>query len=285
MSIYALISLYVLSAAFGRREGDEDSLSVTYHARHKLAQLSALRKGRAVMYSIHVTHHAGTALCMAARLNTNAPPFLCTMDPPMLPEEALPWARSHGYGYIGDEFQGKVPEGWNWTKVRWEQPGLVSVVVVRNPIDRLFTDDGMAISEFGETAQRDWRAWDRYARSRYTDNYALRVFGSVWENRPITRKDLEAARAFLSRVTVIIDQACFSSTVRELFGQIGWKKLSGNGFKLRRSSTIKHHAGLKVDSNRALIGNDTIYRKLVSRNALDIELYYWAKIRAWKVCP
>ena len=284
MIVKLFMVVSVEAAAFGRREGYADSLSITYHAMHKLAQLSALRKGNAVMYSTHVTHHAGTAMCMAARLNTNAPPFLCTMSPPMLPEKAIPWARRHGYGYISAEFRGRVQNGWNWTLAEWERPDLVSVVVMRDPIDRLFTDDGMAIIEFGETMERDWKAWDRYARSDYTDNYALRVFGSVSERRPVTRKDLESAKAFLRRVTIIIDQACFSSTLRELFGQIGWKKLSGNGFKLRRSSKIKHHAGANMDSNRARIRNDTIYEKLVSRNSLDIELYRWSKIRSWKVC-
>ena len=221
---------------------------------------------------------------MAARLNTKVPPFVCSMDKPLLPAQFMPWARRQGYGFVSSEFQGAVKAGWNWTSVEWERPDLVSVVVVRDPMDRLFSEDGTAISEFGETRDRDWRAWERYAHSRYTDNFALRVFGYVPLDRKVTRRDMEVAKAWLRRATVIIDQACFSSTVRELFRQIGWHKLKGPGFQLKRSSRIKHHAGVREKSNRALIGNETIYRELESRNALDIELYRWAKKKAWKVC-
>ena len=65
-----------------------------------------------VMLNVHVTHHAGTALCAAARLNTKAPDFACSMDKPLPPREFLPWARHAGYGFVASEFQGGVPGGW-----------------------------------------------------------------------------------------------------------------------------------------------------------------------------
>ena len=90
----------------------------------------------------------------------------------------------------------------------------------------------------------------------------------------LKREDLEYAQRWLSRVTVVVDQQCLGSTMKSLFSDMGWPIPE----KVKDS---RQHG----NTTRALIGNDTLYRELLQRNRLDIELYQWGKRIAWKRCP
>jgi hypothetical protein len=126
--------------------------------RHKLIQIQNYRDGQALILNFHITHHAGTTLCRLARDNGPVPPFACmggngTLPSlrPLLATSLTPWFYNDTdyciqriqpvFHYIAWEYNLKrLNRSVNDTN--WEHPRLVSIIVLRNPMDRLLTGSG-----------------------------------------------------------------------------------------------------------------------------------------------
>ena len=302
----------------------------------RLAKLKRFGRRKAVMLSVHVTHHAGTILCDRVREHVQAPEFACmslrNLPPELASEQSLDsarhavqWQHKHNVSFTSAEFRSgdarlKKGGNWDWSKVDWDRGDFASIVVFRDPIARLLNGDGTANRRYGSipklALRHPWvrdqefyydrehppkpkmlrgkkiepllirtpKLWQEYAKSSFTNSYALRVFcnkpcmgeGEVF-CPPLTEADLEYAKSWLRKVTVLVDQSCLATNLRSMFADIGWK-----------TGEIRDSRGMLRSNETALreiIANDTLYDQLVERNKYDIALYEWAKKMSYVQCP
>ncbi|KAI2498714.1 hypothetical protein MHU86_15781 [Fragilaria crotonensis] len=251
---------------------------------HKLIQIQNYKTGNSIIVNFHITHHAGTTLCSWARSNGPVAPFACmggNVTPPDLGNSmsslTTPWYFNETdywiqrirpvFHYISWE-HGRFRLRRSLNDTNWEHPRLVSIIVMRHPMDRLLTDVGTHYVKNGTS--EEW--WD-YARHFDTNNYALKAITSHegccdGENTPDSF--LETAKSYLERFTFIIDMDCFDESLKVLSSILGLNDTAKPG---------KHHP-----SARERVNNDTLYDYLVRRNTKDIELYKWAKERSLVKC-
>ena len=155
-----------------------------------------------------------------------------------------------------------------------EEPHLLTVLVVRDPLDRMLAFDGPAKQKwpavFGPASKNnknhDLDAWWSFAKSRYTNNYALNTLVGGH-----TTRDLQNAKVLLSRVSVILDMACLDDGLQALS-----KLLQVQRAHLGRP---KPHP---TPAER--IPNEQIAHFLKRKNQHDMELYQWAKTRSLVRC-
>merc|ERR1740139_2075808 len=92
----------------------------------------------------------------------------------------------------------------------WENPLLVSVIIVKDPIDRLMGGSTSINKIFGKADERNQSAWWEYVQKSQTDNFALHKLTPKGcpsgENTPLAC--LEAAKDVVKRFTFILDIAC-----------------------------------------------------------------------------
>merc|ERR1711865_905458 len=160
--------------------------------------------------SVHVTHHAGTSLWYHARAINMT--YCTPASPPysMVPcRSALCWTPSHfldpdcsKYHFVNLEYSIRdtsLTVGNRLASFNWESERVVSVLIVRHPMDRVLSD-----GRFGSENLTEW--WT-YARSVDADNFALRVLSGV--KRPtLTLDDVTRAQTLIGRMTFVLDQAC-----------------------------------------------------------------------------
>eukprot|EP00545_Synedropsis_sp_CCMP1620_P000905 CAMPEP_0119030246 /NCGR_PEP_ID=MMETSP1176-20130426/40935_1 /TAXON_ID=265551 /ORGANISM="Synedropsis recta cf, Strain CCMP1620" /LENGTH=305 /DNA_ID=CAMNT_0006986613 /DNA_START=2063 /DNA_END=2980 /DNA_ORIENTATION=- len=255
-------------------------------------QIENYNHGKAIILNVHVTHHAGTTLCFKMKQWGPTPDFYC-MGGANWPETI-----KKQFGWTHNETPGMVKALRNhfhmisWeagfeshyvpdlTTTDWEYNELVSVVIIRDPMDRLLakdaTIDGKGI--YGDSTKgRSAQEWWTYANSRFTNNYALRVLSSSRKELDGENTDprfVQKAKELLKRVTFVLDQACLDESIRE-FANI-----------MNLTSDAPVHADLKRVHKpaRERIGNDTLYEHLLRRNRRDIEVYEWSKKLALVNC-
>ena len=251
---------------------------------HKLTQIQNYKTGKSIIVNFHITHHAGTTLCSWARSNGPVAPFACmggNITPPDLGNSmsslTTPWYYNETEYWIHrvrpvfhfiswEHGQSRLRRSLNDTN--WEHPRLVSIIVMRNPMDRLLTEVGAHYVKNGTS--EEW--WD-YARHFQTNNYALKAITSYegccdGENTP--ESFVDTAKSYLQRFTFVIDMNCFDASLKVLSSILGLNDTAKPG---------KHHPTAKERIN-----NDTLYDYLLRRNSKDIELYKWAKERSLVKC-
>ncbi|KAI2500717.1 hypothetical protein MHU86_13745 [Fragilaria crotonensis] len=252
---------------------------------HKLIQIQNYKNGHALIVNFHITHHAGTTLCRLARDNGPVPQFACMGGrnfPPRLKRylssKFTPWYSNETdnsiekirpvYHYVSWEYDLK-PLNRSLKDTNWEHPKLVSIIVMRNPMDRLLTDVGRKQHVVNGTSEEWWE----YAQTIETNNYALRTITSFegccnGSNTP--NSYLGSAKTYLQRFTFIIDMDCLDESLTVMSSILGF------------NNTAK--PGMRRPSARERIQNDTLYDYLLRRNAMDIALYQWAKERSLVKC-
>jgi len=159
----------------------------------------------------------------------------------------------------------------------WENPLLVSVLIVKHPIDRLFGGSSVINRKYGHSDTRTQAAWWEYVTSndgsKRTNNYALNTLSPrpcpAAENTPI--ECLEAAQELVKRFTFVIDVACLDESMGILADRLGWP-----------AQEMRPHNSHPSAAER--LGNATLHEWLIRRNQRDIELYEWAKERAVLKC-
>jgi hypothetical protein len=155
----------------------------------------------------------------------------------------------------------------------WEHPRLVSIVVMRNPLERLLSDVGTHFIK--EKKKGSTNQWWLYANDIRTDNYALRTITSkegCCKGADTSEEYLKMAKSYLSRFTFIMDQDCFGESLEVLSSILN----------LRFNATAVAHKRKIPAKDRMKTG--ALYDYLVKRNTRDIELYEWARTQAMVKC-
>lgn len=270
-----------------------------------LNQVQNYQIGTGLLLHIHITHHAGTAFCGAFSQVVTAPPFACRTDNWLSLSKLSfeldknyptrnPWPYKDTAYNIAKVRQYFQLLSWEYyieppnpplRVTNWENPNLVSIIVMREPIERLLAGDGWVSRNhthvyLGNATEGDWWA---FANSSYghTDNFALRTLaGSPCCNGKDTdRAFLEYAKALVSRFSFVLDQDCLNEGMDVL------SNLLGVQLKLRSPRDIKNQRNRDQRppvSERIPFRN--VYEYLLERNRLDIELYEWSKTRSLVNC-
>jgi hypothetical protein len=195
---------------------------------------------------------------------------------------------------------GDISPKRNLTLVDWENQNLLSVIIIRHPIDRILAADANIQKRYPGLDSKDThheyetnktvrhQYWWDYANgtsvmsTRNSNNFALRILSNPTEccdGSHTDRKYLHQAQSLLQRFTVILDQACLNDGM-EALGQMLNLTLSWKTTKGIRDGNISSDD----KSYRDRIGFDDVYEFLLEKNKLDIELYEWAKQRSFHSC-
>ena len=250
----------------------------------KIQQIQNYRNGSGLILNFHITHHAGTTLCIWAKSNGPCPSFAC------MAEKKIPEGLNSGLGSQNTPWKYQQTDHWvrtirpvfhyiSWeyglTKLirslndtNWEHPELVSIIVMRHPMERLLSDIGHGHQVIHDTEEEWWE----YANNRLTNNFALRTIMS-WEGccqgESTSDSYLTSAKAYLSRFTFILDMACFDESVTRL------STILGLNYTKKQVNQAKKQASIR---------NQTLYRYLYHRNVKDIALYEWSKAHSLVKC-
>lgn len=267
------------------------------------AQIQNYRDGKALLVNVHFTHTGGTTFCNHCKTIGPTPTHACnsgnnwdftTPDPNDLPwthdqtSEYIPIVRRH-FHMIGWEFDEK-PTPRPLLETDWENPLLVSVLIVKDPIDRLLSGGPRIHNQWGKVAKvkgvekpdKHWKRgkwsirtqaqWWSYAHSRYTDNFALdKLTPESCRQGETSLECLGAAKDLVKRFTFIIDIFCLDESMNILADRLGWNPIAVEPHTRRADAAAR-------------IGNSTLHEFLKRRNRRDIELYNWAKDRAILDC-
>jgi hypothetical protein len=250
-------------------------------------QIQNYMDGKGIILNIHITHHGGTSLCRRvgkAPGTRGTPPFACMgykeKDNVTIVLPRLPWKHNNTanniellrpfFHFISWEFGAPKP-----LKVTdWENPNLVSVIVMREPISRLLAGDGMVARKYpalksGANGTEYEDQWWKYATTEgYTNNYALSKLstGCCQRNRT-DPKHLEAAKQLLSRFTFVLDIRCLDEGMEAMANILGIKQLRG-GSRPKKTAHISNSDRIRIQE---------VYDYLLDSNKLDIQLYEWSK--------
>jgi len=237
----------------------------------------------ALVVNIHITHHGGTQICHIAQENVRAADAACYVPHVQFPPRDASlthYARqvNESFDFVNWEFRW-APHPVPLDALGWHEPHIVSILAVRDPIDRLLAGDGFQ-SSFGPVVSvrdggdplRKWTAvhWDKYAHSAFTDSYQLRILAGGGADQAA----LARAQALTKRMTYVLDLACFHDNLEALARHLGWHYNFG---------TVAQHPHTTTPIVNRL-HNYTLLNELKSRNRYDIEFYRWAQKRALVVC-
>jgi hypothetical protein len=159
----------------------------------------------------------------------------------------------------------------------WEDPRLVSIVVMRNPLERLLSDVGRHVLMEKEKANTS--EWWPYANTIGTDNYALRTIMSkegCCQGANTSEDYVKMAKSYLSRFTFIIDQDCFDESLEALSSILNLRSFDTKPYPQKKRARLPAKDRIKTVA---------LYDYIVKRNTKDIELYEWARTQAMIKCP
>lgn len=251
-------------------------------------QAANYRAGSGLLLNVHITHHGGTTFCNTVGRAGPTPSQACWkvrgedhVTPnyphhnPWNAQETAPniqTARKF-FHMISWEYE-QAPVDTPLAATDWQDPNLLSVLVIRDPLKRLLAGDAKVARDYPGvpkgTASRE--TLERFAAtSPAADNYALRILSGKRDG-PVTRTDLQAAKDLVSQFSVVVDIECLSESLKLLAS----KELNVTLGRIP--------AGRNRASPRERIGHEDIYESLRAKNALDIELYEWSKDLAYLDC-
>ena len=264
----------------------------TYSAASELAaqQIQNYKDGKGIILNIHITHHAGATICSKvghAPGTRGTPSFECrgvsSQDNVTIDFPRQSWKHNDTAKNI--ELVRPVFHMISWKfghqklplkDAAWENPNLVSVIVMREPISRLLAGDEMVDKKYagmmsGATgAEQQW--WQYATKEGNTNNYALSKLSSgCCQHNQTNPKHLEAAKQLLSRFTFVLDIRCLHEGITAMTNILGIEQFSG------RAHQKPARKGTSLVSNSDRIRFKEVYNYLLDSNKLDIELYEWSK--------
>ena len=271
--------------------GKNSSSIETFHEDDKiydnpnhLKQIENYINGTALIYSTHITHHAGTFLCGAMSKLGPTPSSACHGGDNWPTNISITSKRFEWYlnptsvmvEQLRPYFHFINSEHSRWAMLQnsidFEYENLLSIIVMRHPIDRFLA--GGKCGKFHQTIRGDPTGtpednieWWEYANSDCADNYALRILAP--EGDCCTEDDLSATKALLKRYTFIIDQDCLDESLEALEDKLN---LTSPPDVDSFQHLHKVHA-----SARERIGNETLWQFLNQKFQYDIALYEWSK--------
>jgi len=262
-------------------------------------QIQRYRDGKALMINVAINNHGGNAVCQTLGHATNAPGDVprshCSGVAKDQVEEAgypgyYPWMYEESHSNLHFVRQYFHMISWRFahpaqevliSDTDWEDENLVSILVIRHPLERLLSHDFGAEKQwpgvFGlaQESEEDLKTqWWVFARSKYTDNFALRILAGreCCDGKTTDRKHIESAKNLLKRFTFILDMECLDAGL----------KAAGNLLGLNFQNLQKRQVDNRKPRERMY--NEEIFHFLNSKNRMDIELYEWAKTRALVQC-
>lgn len=251
-------------------------------------QIQAYRQQNALIIHIEVEYHAGHAVCSVLGNNTPGPDCWQLKD---RPDPAYPYyypwlhrdtaanaavVRSH-FDLISWKFS-HPPGEVTLHDTNWEHPSVLSIYVARDPLTRMLAYDKKAAelwpAVFGARVNPDQAhsQWWAFARSPYTDNFALRALTSkeCCRGSHTPQKYLELAKALLERFSIILDMDCLEDGLEAVADLLGLQI----ALPQKKPQT----------SAQERIPEPELYEFLRSKNRMDIELYEFAKSRSLVKC-
>jgi len=253
----------------------------------KAKALQAYWTGDGVVVHQHITHNAGTFMCsMTKQRRISQGLFACN---PMNVKELKRKIRKSGLTesdlIINNGTDERYRSEWislefPWSpNMPWDSERLTFVTVFRDPITRALASDGSWIRVFPKVAKAiqdetfDSMTWTGYEHSSYSDNYNIRHLLGKTPSLALTRRDLEEAKAILSRFTFVLILEWMEASFKMYCEALSWDNCILPPHHKRREI----RPGFSSDTGaRGCIMNDTIYANIVDRNAFDIELYHYA---------
>jgi len=298
-------------------QGDYKIYSQSSSENIKTLQKLNFQNGTGIMLNIHITHHAGTTFCAVFK-NLGAPDFACMGIKDDLTEkdaeewnEKVKFQRHHKPWSYNDtsrniEIVRKHYRLLSWELGRaprpplsvtnWEDPNLVSVIIMRDPLTRLLSDYEHIVNEHFDLdeyfSNHSYEQWWWYAHStHYTDNFALQKLtdhpfdylqsskmkdfdlekSKLDKDIEDPRDMLESAQKLVQRFTYVLDIACLSEGMQALAEELGIQINDKKELIGEKETIAKSH------STTNSIPYDDIADFLKYRNRVDIELYEWSK--------
>ncbi|GAX22252.1 hypothetical protein FisN_19Lh322 [Fistulifera solaris] len=251
-------------------------------------QIRAYRQRDALIIHIEVEYHAGHAICTVLGNYTPGPDCWQLKD---LPDPSYPYyypwlhrdtaanaavVRSQ-FDLISWKFN-HPPGQVTLSDTNWEHSSVLSIYVARDPMTRMLAYDKKGAelwpAVFGARINPDQAhsQWWAFARSPYTDNFALRALTSseCCRGSHTPKKFLEQAKALLERFSIILDMECLEEGLEAVADLLG----------LQIALPQKKNQA----SARERIPEAEVYDFLVAKNSMDIELYEFAKTRSLVQC-
>lgn len=251
-------------------------------------QIRAFRQGDALIIHIEVEYHAGHAICSVLGNSTPGPDCWQLRDRPD-PNYPYyyPWLHrdtAANAAVVRSQFDliswkfSHPPGEITLSDTNWEHPSVLSVYVARDPMTRMLAYDKKGAelwpAVFGARVNPDQAhsQWWAFARSPYTDNFALRALTSneCCRGSHTPKKFQEQAKALLERFSLILDMDCLEDGLEAVADLLGL------------------HIALPQKKAQASaqqrIPEAEIYDFLLSKNRMDIELYEFAKTRSLVKC-
>jgi hypothetical protein len=262
-------------------------------------QIQHYRQGTGLIVAIHLTHHGGTTFCgtIGKAIGTDgSPSFACRVDKHFkAPDESFPdtnpWTREETAGsirairqyfhFVTWEYYFKAPDP-PLADTDWANPDLVSVIIMRDPISRLLAGDGWVAKDHpavhGTNAtEEEWWAFANDTKKGHTNNFALHILAGdpCCNGKDSDPKYLKSAKALVNRFSVVLDMECLDQGIQALADLLGIEPHRNPKLKL-----------LKRDHppNEERIPYPNVYKYLLERNKLDIELYQWSKRQSLVDC-
>lgn len=285
--------------------------------RVKQRQIQSYIDGTGLILSVHVTHHGGTYLCGQMRAIGETPNFACMAghlsqnDPSNWPYNNTivgdkEWRIKNGEPWPANETGIMTKElrkyfhmiSWEFntrwghlSDTDWEHPDLLSVVIMRDPLERFMA--GGKCGKYHKLITKDLAddptpimndLYWQYANDQCADNFALGVFtGSpgCCDGSHTNVTYLEQAKRQMDRTTVLIDQSCETESIKALFELLQINPNITNAERNPKNARLLHTTHPPV---RERLGNDTLYEYLQEKFKLDIELYKYAQSKSILDC-
>ena len=280
-------------AMFSQSTTDYEAFMRPLHDRAQ-TQLENYHNGTAIILNLHIVHHGGTSFCDAIGRSPTAvgstPAFACWKLSEASPTEPTlfnisadypvenPWRREDTapniakvrkhFHMISWEYGHELPEhAIRYTD--WDDPNLFSVLIVRDPMDRLLAGDARVSMDYPGLLQGQGtdEQWESYSQSTWTDNFALRVLNghSCCQGEHTDISFLYQAQDLAKRFSVVLDMECLTQSMLVLAQLL----------RIQPGRMLFKHQ--QRSSARERINRDHIYEKLLRRNKMDIQFYEWAK--------
>ncbi|CAB9503299.1 expressed unknown protein [Seminavis robusta] len=253
-------------------------------------QIARFRRGTGLLLNFHIYHHAGTTMC--ALFSNVAPSFVCSGPTPddhvsdNYPRDK-PWSHNDTATNIHiirqffqyTSWQFTEPPGFHETQIKdtnWEDPDLVSILIMREPISRSLAGDSYITTKYPSifthhnATEQEW--WQFAHEPTHNNNYALRILSdATCCNGSHTSHDyVEAAQALVRRFTFVVDLQC----LREGLEFIVVEQLGMDTNKFQWNFV---HDTQPEPSLEELIPYPAVLDYLREKNKMDIELYEWSK--------
>jgi hypothetical protein len=164
----------------------------------------------------------------------------------------------------------------------WEHPNLLSVCIVRDPIERILSDDknneesefyGIHHSPVSQPLELWWK-WANQTQSNFMVRRLAHAEGVHTRyskiQLPYSTHMLDQAKTMLKRMTIVLDIACLDESMQALL-----EVLTGSQKQdFQRTSKFLHHSYPSMEKR---IPHKDIYAYLLQRNQMDVDLYEWVK--------